>query len=63
MGDLTASAALAVAAVRLSHYNVQINIPQLTDRQAAEDIGAASKADLDRAGELLSEIEQAAAAV
>lgn len=58
VSDLLASGTLAVAAVRLSDYNVRINVPQLADRQAAADIGAASRADLQRAAATLEEIEQ-----
>ena len=58
--DLLASAALAVAAVRLSDYNVRINVPQVADKQAAVEIKEASAADLAKAVELLDEIEQAA---
>ena len=56
-------AALAEAAVRLSDYNVRINVPQLADRQAAAEIHAASAGDLRRAGELLAEIEDASKSV
>jgi len=58
--DLLASGALAVAALRLSDYNVRINVPQVADKQAAADIKEASAADLAKAEELLAEIEQAA---
>ena len=61
ISDLTAAATLAAAVARLSDYNVKINIPQLTDRQAADDIGQASQADLDRADQTLRDIEQTAA--
>lgn len=58
--DLLASAALAVAVVRLCDYNVRINVPNLADKEAAADIKEASAADLAKAGSLLAEIEQAA---
>ena len=58
--DLLASAALSVAAVRLSDYNVRINIPSVTDRTAAAEIHQSSAADLARAQALLEEIEAAA---
>lgn len=58
--DLLASAALSVAAVRLSDYNVRINIPSVADKDAARDIHQSSSADLARAQQLLEEIEAAA---
>ena len=58
--DLLASAALAAAVVRLSDYNVRVNVPSLADKEAAADIKKSSAADLAKAGELLEEIEQAA---
>lgn len=58
ISDLVASAALAVAVTRLSDYNVRINVPGLSDRQAAEDVHKASAADVRRAVGLLAEIEQ-----
>ncbi len=61
ISDLTAAAALAVAVVRLCDYNVGINTPNLTDRQAAQDIQTASKTDRQRADKLLQQIETDAA--
>ena len=59
ISDVKAGAALAVAVLQLSHYNVQINIPSLDDAQAADDIGKASQADLEKGKQLLQQIEQA----
>ena len=56
--DLLASAVLAVAAAKLSDFNVRINIPQVTDKAAAEDIRRASAGDLARAQDLLETLEQ-----
>ena len=58
--DLLASATLSVAAVRLSDYNVRINIPSVADKAAAAEIHQSSAADLVRAQALLEEIEAAA---
>lgn len=58
--DLLAAAVLSVATVRLSDYNVRINIPSVADQAAASDIHQASAADLVKAQELLAEIEAAA---
>lgn len=63
LSDLAAGAALAQAAIRLSDYNVRINVPQLTDKQATADLAGASKADLERATRLLADIEKACASV
>lgn len=59
ISDLKAAAALAAATARLSHYNVLINTPHLTDKQATEDILAGSQSDVDRADALLKSIENA----
>ncbi len=61
ISDLTAAAALGEAVVRLCDYNVAINVPQLTDRQAAKDIQGASRLDLERAEQFRKQIEQTAA--
>jgi len=61
ISDLVAAGALAVAAVSLADYNVRVNVPQVADRAAAEEIRRASAADLNRAKALLAEIERAAA--
>lgn len=61
ISDLAAGAALAAAVVRLSHYNVLVNTPQLEDLAAAGEMRSASAADLARAGKLLKGIESAAA--
>ena len=58
--DLLAASALAAATVRLSDYNVRINIPSVDDKAAAADIHQASAADLVKAQTLLEEIEAAA---
>ena len=58
--DLLASAALAVATVKLSDYNVRINVPNLSDKQAAGEIKQSSSDDLAKADRLLKEIEDAA---
>jgi len=57
ISDLKAAAALAAAAARLSHYNVQINAARLADRQAAGEVLAGSESDLDRAEQILRSIE------
>ena len=58
--DLLASATLSAAAVRLSDYNVRINVPSVSDKAAGEEIRQASRADLQKAQDLLDQIEQAA---
>ncbi len=60
ISDLVASAALAVATIRLSNYNVRINIPQVDDEQAAKDLKQASADDLKCALKLLEGIERQA---
>ncbi len=57
--DLMASAALAVATIQLSDYNVCVNIPSVSDKSAAEEILQSSKADLAKAKELFEIIEKA----
>ena len=57
--DLLASAALAVATVRLCDYNVRINVPQFADKQAAEDIRQASAEDVANAVAMHEGIEEA----
>ncbi|MFP4355824.1 MAG: cyclodeaminase/cyclohydrolase family protein [Phycisphaerae bacterium] len=59
VSDLKAAAAMAVAAVRLSEYNVQINAAQLDDTLAAGDLVAAAAADTRRADTVLGAIEHA----
>lgn len=58
--DLLAAAALGVAVVRLSDYNVRINIPQVADKTAAEEIRKSSAGDLARAIQLHTALDQAA---
>ncbi|MDP7636133.1 MAG: cyclodeaminase/cyclohydrolase family protein [Phycisphaerae bacterium] len=58
--DLLASAALAVATVTLSDYNVRINIPSVTDKAAGRDIKQSSADDLKCAKRIHAEIEEAA---
>jgi len=58
--DLLASATLAVATVRLSDYNVRINVPNLADQAAAADVKQTSADDLAKAQALLDEIEAGA---
>jgi formiminotetrahydrofolate cyclodeaminase len=57
--DLLAAAALSAAAVRLSDYNVRVNVPNLADKDAGKEVRQSSADDLDRADKLLGEIEQA----
>jgi formiminotetrahydrofolate cyclodeaminase len=61
ISDLVAAAALAVATVRLSDYNVRINVPQLNDREAATELRGSSAADVAKAAALHEAIEAAAA--
>ncbi len=58
--DLLAAGVLAVAAVRLSDYNVRINVPQVKDLTAAGEIKESSADDLRRAERILAELEEAA---
>ncbi len=55
--DLMAAGVLAAAAVRLSDYNVRVNVPNLSDKSDAEEVKSSSAADLVKADELLAEIE------
>ena len=57
--DLLASAALSVATIRLSDYNVRINLPSVADKTAAGELRQASTADLKRGVELFDAIEAA----
>ena len=59
VSDLVAAGALAVAAVKLSDYNVRVNALQMTDSASAAELKQASAADLAKAGELLDAIEEA----
>ncbi|MHC4982524.1 MAG: cyclodeaminase/cyclohydrolase family protein [Planctomycetota bacterium] len=58
--DLLAAGALAVAAAKLSDYNVRINLPHVEDKQAAAEIRKSSADDLARAQAILEELEEAA---
>ncbi len=60
ISDLVAGAALAVAMMHLSDYNVRINVPHVTDRAAAQEVHRSSAADVARAEELFGQIAQAA---
>lgn len=60
ISDLTAAAALAAATVRLCDYNVRVNVPQVADKAAAEDIRSGSAADLAAAEKLLARVEETA---
>lgn len=59
ISDLVASAALAVATVKLSDYNVRINVPNVADKDQAAEIKDASAGDLARAAGIHEAIEQA----
>lgn len=56
--DLLASCALAAATTRLCDYNTRINLPQVADKDKAEQIRASSSADCLRARQMLAEIEK-----
>lgn len=60
MTDLLAAGALAAAVARLCDYNVRVNLKQVADRQAAEDLRRASAEDLRRAEGLSRELDEAA---
>ena len=60
ISDLVAAAALAVAAMRLSDYNVRINVPNLSDKAVAAEMHASSAADLARGVDIFEAIEAAA---
>ena len=60
ISDLVAGAALAVAVMHLSDYNVRVNVPNVADRAAAQEVHGCSAADLERAGALFTQIDQAA---
>ena len=57
--DLLASAALSVATIRLSDYNVRINLPSVADETAAAELREASAGDLRRGIELFEAVEAA----
>ena len=56
--DLSASAVLAEAVVRLSDYNVRVNAASLPDKNAAADLRQASARDCKRAAELRQAVEK-----
>jgi len=58
ISDLAAAAALAVATVQLSQYNVRINAPNLSEPDQARQIRQAADEDLHRARHLHETIEQ-----
>jgi formiminotetrahydrofolate cyclodeaminase len=60
ISDLVAAAALGVAALRLSDYNVRINVPNLSDKAVGEELRESSRADLKRGIAAFEAIEQAA---
>lgn len=61
ISDLVAGAALLAATVDLCDYNVRVNVPQLNDGTAADDVRLASRGDVQKAYALKVAIEQAAA--
>jgi len=58
-GDLCAAAFLAVAAAKLSDYNVQVNTAQMEEDETARELRAASTADVRQATMLSEAIELA----
>jgi len=58
ISDLVAAAALAVATLRLSDYNVRINIPNLSDEKTGKELYETSRADLQRGITRFEAIEQ-----
>lgn len=61
ISDLVAAGALASAVVRLTDYNVRVNIPHLEDRMSAAEVRLASTEDVRRAARLLEMLELAVA--
>ena len=61
--DLVAAAVLAAAVTQLSDLNVRVNVPFLSDKQAADEFRKASRDDLRRARELLAVVEKAGDAI
>ncbi|MFW6132670.1 MAG: cyclodeaminase/cyclohydrolase family protein [Planctomycetota bacterium] len=59
--DLLGAATLAAATCRLCDYNVRVNLANVADRAAAEDIRRASAEDVAAADALRDELEVAAA--
>jgi len=57
ISDVKAGAVLSAAVVTICHYNVQINVPQFADRDAAQEILAASLSDLTNARQILRNFE------
>jgi formiminotetrahydrofolate cyclodeaminase len=60
ISDLMAGAVLAEATVRLCDYNVQINLPSVADAAAGQEIGQASRKDVERAAKLRRQVEETA---
>jgi len=58
VSDLVAAAALAVAVVQMSDYNVRINAPNLPASDQADEIRQASRDDLEKARRLHQQIDQ-----
>jgi formiminotetrahydrofolate cyclodeaminase len=58
VSDLLAAATLAAAVVDMCDFNVRINVRQLTDQTAADDLRTASAEDRRTAAELTSQIEK-----
>jgi formiminotetrahydrofolate cyclodeaminase len=58
ISDLVAAATLAVAALRMSDYNVRINTRQLADPSAAQQLRQASAHEVQRGAALRDEIER-----
>jgi formiminotetrahydrofolate cyclodeaminase len=58
VSDLLAAATLAVATVRLSEYNVRVNVPQVADQDAARQVRQSAGRDVARAVALRDEIEE-----
>jgi formiminotetrahydrofolate cyclodeaminase len=57
ISDVKAAGALSVAAIKMCHYNVQINIPEFADKESGQEVLTASQSDLGRAEQILSNIE------
>lgn len=60
ISDLVAAAVLAFAAVKVSDFNVRINVPQVAEKEAAKQLREASHADVKKSAKLMEAIEKAA---